>query len=89
MASNGMVNSATTRMLDTVRNLLYIGKWSINQSVSHIILCPHESITVRIVTANNAHFMGPFTIIRPRMNSANINAPTYTGPLVPGWSPKY
>ena len=33
-----MVNSAITRMLATVRNLLYIGKWSIIKSVSHIML---------------------------------------------------
>ena len=33
MASRGIVNSATTSILATVRNLLYIGMWSIIRSV--------------------------------------------------------
>ena len=72
-----------------MRNLLYIGKWSMNQSVNHIILCPHAKNIDRTVTTTNAHFTGPRTTIMPNRNSAKINAPTYTGPLVSGWSPKY
>ena len=40
-------------------------------------------------TANSAHFIGPSTIKRAIMANSSTNAPTYTGPLVMGWSPKY
>ena len=42
-ARRGIANSATTRMEDTARNLLYIGKLSIIQFVNAGKLCPHES----------------------------------------------
>ena len=50
---------------------------------------PHESSTESTVAASSAHFIGPFTMNRPSTKSIITNAPTYTGPLVPGWSPQY
>ncbi|CUP59973.1 Uncharacterised protein [Segatella copri] len=44
---------------------------------------------LRMVAASIAHFIGPFTINRPRIKSMQTKAPTYTGPLVPGWLPQY
>ena len=52
-------------------------------------LCPQESRMESTVAASNAHFIGPFTMNSPRMKSMSTNAPTYTGPLVPGCSPQY
>ena len=89
MASSGMVNSAITRMEATVRNLAYMGTKSRKKSVIGMKFLPHDSSTYNIVAASNAHFIGPFTMNRLKMNSIITNAPTYTGPLVPGWLPQY
>ena len=88
-ANIGMVNSATTNMDDTVRNLLYKGMLSIQKLVNPIKLCPQESSMLIMVATNNPHFRGPFTIKRASINSISTNAPTYTGPEVIGWSPQY
>ena len=84
IANKGIQNSATTRILDTVLNLLYIGKYSIKNSVSGKKFFPHDKSTVNIVAASIAHFKGPLTIKQPNMKSNMTNAPTYTGPAVPG-----
>ena len=84
-----MVNSAMTSIDATVRNLEYIGKWSMKKSVKGMKFFPHERSMERIVAASNAHFIGPFTMKSPRMKSMTTKAPTYTGPLVPGCSPQY
>ena len=76
IASNGMVNSAITSIDATVRNLEYIGKWSMKKSVNGMKLCPHDNNIERIVAASNAHFTGPFTMKSPRMNSISTKAPT-------------
>ena len=65
-----------TRMLDTVRNFAYIGMLSIKKSVRGMKYLPHDSSTDSTVTASRAHFMGPFTMNRPRMNSISTKAPT-------------
>ena len=75
-ASRGMVNSAITRMLDTVRNLLYMGKWSIKRSVKPMKLWPHESNIDSTVAITRAHFTGPFTTKRLKMNNTKMSAPT-------------
>ena len=89
MANSGMVNSAITSIEATVRNLEYIGMLSMKKLVKPMKLWPHDSSTDNIVAASSAHFIGPFTMNRPRMNSMSTKAPTYTGPLVPGCSPQY
>ena len=76
MASNGMVNSAMTRMLLGVRNLAYIGMWSMKKSVSPMKFLPHDSRMLKMVAAKSAHFIGPFTTKRPSMKSASTKAPT-------------
>ena len=35
------------------------------------------------------HLLGGYTTKMPNKNKTKIRAPTYTGPLVNGWSPKY
>ncbi len=88
-ASRGMVNSAMTRMLSTVRNLLYMGMKSIIRSVSAMKWRPSARRIERAVRITNAHLSGPRTMTQPKMNRATISAPTYTGPFVPSGSPKY
>ena len=88
-ASRGMVNSAMTSIDDTVRNFAYIGMLSMKKSVNGMKCFPHDNSIDRMVTASNAHFIGPFTINRPRINSIITKAPTYTGPIVIGCSPQY
>ena len=53
--NNGMVISATTKMDSTARNLVYIGKYLANNSVSHMKLEPQESNIEKRVATNNAH----------------------------------
>ena len=84
MPKSGMVNSAMTRADDTVRNLLYIGRWSIRKCVTAGTLCPQAKTRDRMVAAANAHFMGPFTMNSPSMKRKHTKAPTYTGPTVIG-----
>ena len=60
-----------------------------NKSVNGMKFRPHDNSIDRMVTASNAHFIGPFTMNRPRINSITTKAPTYTGPIVIGCSPQY
>ena len=89
IAKRGIVNSAMTKMEATVLNFEYIGIWSIKKSVNPMKFLPHDSKMERMVTASNAHFIGPFTMNNPKMNNISTKAPTYTGPLVMGCSPQY
>lgn len=50
---------------------------------------PHANTMEKNVAPINAHFKGPFTMKQPSMKRKSTNAPTYTGPEVMGWSPKY
>ena len=50
---------------------------------------PQESMMEKSVAPKSAHFIGPFTIKQPKRKRNNTKAPTYTGPEVPGWVPKY
>ena len=50
---------------------------------------PVQKAFEKMVAPNNAHLSGPFTIKQPKINRNMTNAPTYTGPAVHGWSPKY
>ena len=91
MASSGIVNSATTRMDETVRNFEYSGIWSIKKSVNPWKFFPHERRNERMVATSRTHFSGLRlgTTNRASTKSIQMSAPTYTGPLVPGCSPKY
>ena len=89
IANKGMVNSAITRIEDTALNLLYIGTKSMKKSVGGMKFLPQESIIEQMVVPKSAHFIVPFTIKQPKKKRNNTKAPTYTGPAVPGWSPKY
>ena len=40
------------------------------------------------VAISSAHFSLPFTVKAPNTKRKTTMAPTYTGPLVPGWSPQ-
>ena len=37
---------------------------------------PHDSMKLRMVAASKAHFIGPFTMNRPRMKRNITKAPT-------------
>ena len=78
-----------TSMLATALNLLQPGKVSMKKSVRGAKLWPHDRSTASTEDANSVHFMGVSTVKRARMASSSTKAPTYTGPFVIGWSPKY
>ena len=59
------------------------------KSVNGMKFLPHDNNIDRIVTTSSAHFIGPFTMNNPKMNSIITKAPTYTGPIVIGCSPQY
>ena len=61
MASAGMANSTTTKAEETVRNLLYMGRWSMKKSVTSGLLCPQAKSRASIVERSSAHFIGPRT----------------------------
>ena len=46
------------------------------KSVSGMKFLPHDNKIDRMVAASNAHFIGPFTINSPKMNSISTKAPT-------------
>ena len=87
-ARNGTVHSATTRIIDTVRNLSYIGKPSKNSRVSPMKWCPHDSMTASSVTAATHHLDRPRSTNMPSTASRIATAPRYTGPDVNGWGPQ-
>ena len=59
------------------------------KSVNGMKFLPHERTMEKNVAPSNAHFNGPLTMKQPRMKRNSTKAPTYTGPDVIGWSPKY
>ena len=59
------------------------------KSVSGMKFLPHDSRMENTVAATSAHFSGPFTTKQPNRNRNSTKAPTYTGPDVMGWVPKY
>ena len=66
-----MVNSATTRMDDTVRNLAYIGTWSMKKFVKPMKFLPHDNRIERIVAIIRAHLSG---FLFGMMNNAKTNS---------------
>ena len=76
MAKRGMVNSAITRMEATVRNLAYMGTWSMKKSVKGMKFFPHERRIDNMVATSSAHFSGPFTTNRLNTKRATTKAPT-------------
>ena len=50
---------------------------------------PHAGGMLSMVAAGSPHCIGPVPLNRPRIKSMQTKAPTYTGPLVPGWLPQY
>ena len=76
MASSGMVNSAITRAEETVRNLLYSGKWSMRKCVTAGISLPHAKSREMMVAASKPHFSGLRTMKRPSRKRKNTRAPT-------------
>ena len=60
----------------TVRNLAYMGTWSMKKSVRPMKFLPQASITDNKVAARRAHFIGPLTMNRPNINKKSTKAPT-------------
>ena len=75
--------------MDTVLNLLYIGTWSKNNSVSHMKFLPRPRPTARRVAARSHHFSFPSRMKRPRRKRKIVMAPMYIGPAVKGCDPQY
>ena len=56
MASIATQSSTITSIMEGALNLLYIGTYSINQSVSPIKFFPHDKKSANKVTAKRGHF---------------------------------
>ena len=82
--SSGRATCRTTSAMDTVRNLLYSGKYLKQKAVNAIKWLPTAIRTAIMVTAKSHHFSLPLYRPRPRMNRKIVMAPMYIGPAVKG-----
>ena len=89
IAISTVVTLAITKLIEGVRNLLYMGRYSNRNSLNAAKFLPHAIIIDSIVAAKIHQRSGPLTIISPNTNRNITMAPKYTGPEVKGWSPHY
>ena len=75
MANNGMVNSATIKIMLTALNLLYPGMLCIKKSVKLIKFFPQARVIVRSVTIKIGHLIGFLIINKPISAKKTIIAP--------------
>ena len=87
--STGSVTCRTTSAMDTVRNLLYRGKYLKQKAVKGIKWLPTAMRTARTVAAIIHHLFRPLYRNRPSTKRNTVMAPIYIGPAVKGWGPQY
>ena len=73
-----------TRAMETVLNLLYIGKASKQNFVNDMKWLPTLRNMAKIVITSNIHFSLPLYMNSPRRNKNMVMAPIYIGPAVNG-----
>ena len=75
MASIENNNCGIIKIISTVLNLLYIGKYSKNRLLKESKLLPHESKIVSTEAARSHHLILSFININPNTNKKQIIAP--------------